>query len=225
MCALLFSRTFAQLLLHATNDLRPLQLEKSSTKLLRSSMFVYLGDDRPTCLSATLSASSGLDQRVDPTWSQTNTNVSARSGPYDWRHIYICYRTKHSIIHGFAELCFPCNEWLYCFEAWQDHCHGHLDDLETGPSHVLQGKPQLGTFTFVLVLQATMRMQQFLHSNKWPDHVHRHVGDKLEKGHKLPVYPDWQHSCGKPFELVLHLVLHLQVHHGVPYGKPVRLKR
>lgn len=64
----------------------------------------------------------------DPKSGLDNPNRS-----YDWTHIYTCYKRKCSNVHSFAELCFLCNEWVFDSEAWNDHCQGHLNNVETFP--------------------------------------------------------------------------------------------
>jgi len=150
---------------------------------------------------------------------------------YDWRHIYWCYKKKQSAVHGCAELCFLCNEWFFGPEAWKDHCQGHLDDPESFPVwwDPLMYAGILTTagycrFCFADArLPATTRMQQFLNTIKWLDHIRRHVED-IERSYNPPVCPDSRH-CNELFDSVRHLEFHLQDHHGVPYRKPVKLKR
>ena len=166
---------------------------------------------------------------LEPDKCNCQSDVNA---DYDWRHIYWCYKKEQSAVHGCAELCFLCNEWFFDSEAWKDHCQGHLDDSETFPVwwDPLIYAGVLATagycrFCFADArLPATTRMQQFLNTNKWLAHIHRHVED-IEKSCKPPVCPDSRHYCNELFESVRHLEFHLQDHHGVPYRKPAKLKR
>lgn len=41
---------------------------------------------------------------------------------YSWKHIYDCYKTNQIAEHGFAELCFHCQNWIVDKLEWEDHC-------------------------------------------------------------------------------------------------------
>jgi hypothetical protein len=54
------------------------------------------------------------DKCCCPKKEENNQYESCKScDEYDWKHIYDCYRKECSNIHGFADLCFLCNEWVF----------------------------------------------------------------------------------------------------------------
>ena len=163
----------------------------------------------------------------DPRPCIVNSNSS-----YNWRHIYICYKKECSNLHGFAELCFLCNEWVFDSEAWNDHCQGHLNNVETFPIYcdpLMHGGvlATSGYCPFCLTdsrLSASTRMNQFLNRNKWLEHIHKHVRG-LDESKPLRC-PHPHPYCSKLFESVKYLQFHLQDAHGIDYIKaPPKLKR
>jgi hypothetical protein len=156
---------------------------------------------------------------------------------YDWKHVYDCYRKECSNIHGFADFCFLCNEWVFGKEEWRDHCRNHVNDLSTFPTYFdpllhdgILASP--GYCPFCLenpALEPEDRIHQFLHRAKWLEHTQRHIA-KLRKSERetkstLVVCPRRSPRCPKNFHCVLELEFHLQDIHGVDMPKELKARK
>ncbi|KIW99556.1 uncharacterized protein Z518_11295 [Rhinocladiella mackenziei CBS 650.93] len=138
-----------------------------------------------------------------------------RQASYDWKHIYTCYKRSCECVCGFAELCFLCNEWVFGERAWEDHCDGHLSQLQTFPMFcdpLMHGLP------------ASVRLKQFLNRGKWLGHIHKHISClNAEKPAKCPHPHPYRPTL---FDSVKQLQFHLQDSHGIPFiRETVRPKR
>jgi hypothetical protein len=171
---------------------------------------------------------------------ETNDDTT---GGYDWRHIYNCHKRSLSLRHGFAELCFLCNQWIVGQAEWSDHCRRYLDNPDALPFHFdpliyagVLASPGYCPFCFKDErIPASQRMYQYLNRDKWLLHVHRHIY-KLEKkaeGEYTEIecpHPKWycphpKWYCPKSFQSVLHLQFHLQDIHGIPVAKEPKNKK
>jgi hypothetical protein len=120
--------------------------------------------------------------------SKSNLGV----GHEDWQHIYSCYKTEQEKVHGVAELCFICHEWVLGEQEWESHCKGHVDNLQSFPRFLVPLLPEgilamPGFCPFCLTnskLPASRRMYQFKNKQKWLQHVQDHV-DSLDDYHPL----------------------------------------
>ncbi|KAF2810656.1 uncharacterized protein BDZ99DRAFT_343301, partial [Mytilinidion resinicola] len=103
------------------------------------------------------------------------------------KHIYSCYKKRLRTSYKFAELCFPCSEWITSEKEWIDHCQAHLDKPEGIPTQCnpfsyggCLASPRYCPFCLGdTALPATSLMRQFLDRPEWQDHVEQHI-EKLE---------------------------------------------
>lgn len=126
-------------------------------------------------------------------------------------HVYRC--TKKS--HHFAEFCFFCNEWLYDFDAWEQHCHSHLS-LDHLPVEVAYERVEStflpGYCPYCLwdtSLSAASRLRQFCTKSKWEAEVRDH-GLRWRRQH----CPD--ERCAEEFKNGDSFVCHMHDLHRVP---------
>jgi hypothetical protein len=135
------------------------------------------------------------------------------NGGYDWRHVYECHQTSQARKHGFAELCFICNIWMYNVDDWESHCQHHVDDLENFPRWVdpliYDGfLASAGFCECCLInsqLPASERMRQWKWRHKWAEHYMEHFSN-----------PETEHKCRHgSFDSILDFKFHLYDHHGV----------
>jgi hypothetical protein len=160
-------------------------------------------------------------------------DVSGMDGPeskrtYNWREIYSCYKEACEAEHGFAEFCFLCNVWTLDATEWDEHCLGHLKNLNTFPAQLdpLVYDKVLATAGYcpwclwnTRLLQPSKRMRQWTKRGDWVEHLRTHIR-KLEKkeseGEDLVLEcPHDQSRCPKSFSSVLDLRFHLQDIHGI----------
>ena len=109
-----------------------------------------------------------------------------------WDHVYRCYKTYLEDKHGFAELCFQCDEWITAGAAWHEHCQRHLDDLETLPvqcnpvifRRTLAAAGQCFWCLFDPTLPPTIRFRQFRNKRCWIEHHQGHIWQLEEKSNQ-----------------------------------------
>ncbi|KAH7117175.1 hypothetical protein B0J13DRAFT_590224 [Dactylonectria estremocensis] len=152
---------------------------------------------------------------------------------YDWRHVNTCFKAAMAKVYGFAELCFLCNEWFHCTEAWDADCQHHMDHLD----HLLVWCDPL-TYGGVLAragycpfclgdrnVPVSVRMHQFKIRWTWLDHIQTHIRT-LEGGY-MPVHcpilhPTWLGV----FESIQEPQFHLQDAFGVERNRDsTKIKR
>ncbi|KAI1655474.1 hypothetical protein F4813DRAFT_160421 [Daldinia decipiens] len=126
-------------------------------------------------------------------------------------HVYRC--TKKS--RRFAEFCFFCNEWLYDFDAWEQHCHSHLS-LDHLPVEVAYERVEStflpGYCPYCLwdtSLSAASRLRQFCTKSQWEAEVRDH-GLRWQRQH----CPD--ERCAEEFKNGDSFVCHMHDLHRVP---------
>ncbi|KAH8742653.1 hypothetical protein F5883DRAFT_668197 [Diaporthe sp. PMI_573] len=156
---------------------------------------------------------------------QKSSNVECRPGleldkcqcgkgndwPYEWRHVYECYKAAASNVHGFSELCFLCNVWFHGAEGWERHCRHHLDhpdDLPIWCDPLTYGGvlARAGYCPFCLGderLLAQVRMHQFKIRWTWLDHIQTHIR-ALQDGLEPVSCPRLHPSCPGEFETITH---------------------
>jgi hypothetical protein len=159
---------------------------------------------------------------------------------YDWMHVYNCFKTDRGKKHGFAELCFleKCNVWIFDKQEWEEHCLGHLQNLDAFP---LQVDPLIlggvlaapGYCPWCLRDKKkklpSKRMHHWIWRQHWSAHVREHIEklERREKGGGLVVIecPHANSGCPKSFQSVLQLRFHLQDIHGIDMNAGVRNAR
>ncbi|KAI9776699.1 MAG: hypothetical protein M1839_009426 [Geoglossum umbratile] len=160
----------------------------------------------------------------------TNSISSSRR----WNHIYKCYQEDLKGKHGFAQLCFQCDEWITAKAEWQGHCQRHLDKPETLPVQcdILTYRRTIASAGFCHFClfdpnkPATERMHQWVHSQTWTDHVNAHFQElKLERsseqeGGKALECPDPR--CVGAFDSIQNLQFHFQDIHCIPTVRETR---
>ncbi|KAH8701364.1 hypothetical protein GQ44DRAFT_593269, partial [Phaeosphaeriaceae sp. PMI808] len=158
------------------------------------------------------------------------------SRKYDWRHIYTCYKKNRCGGHGFAELCFRCNEWIFSEKEWRVHCQSHLKDLDNFPIHfdplvyggVLATPGYCPCCLKDEKLPPETRMYQYLNRAKWLVHIQKHIEElerREQEGESIVTCPHPDPRCPKSFRSVLHLRFHLEDIHGIPIGKDSKAKK
>ncbi|KAH8659479.1 hypothetical protein BGZ61DRAFT_499816 [Ilyonectria robusta] len=152
---------------------------------------------------------------------------------YDWRHVYAYFKAAMAKAYGFAELCFLCNEWFHCTEAWGAHCQHHLDHPDSLPvwcDPLTYGGvlARAGYCPFCLGdrnLPASVRMHQFKIRWTWLDHIQTHI--RTLEGGDMPVHcPILHPTCPGVFKSVQELQFHLQDAFGVERNRDsTKIKR
>ena len=141
--------------------------------------------------------------------------------PYDWKHIYDCFQAAQQKDHGFADLCFLCNEWVFDEVEWGAHCQGHVDRLEEFPMFldflVFHGVLVMPGFSYDCLtnssLPASKRMYQFKNKTKWQSHIQKHV-DALEDCKPVKCGLRTK-QCANTFNSILDFQFHLQDAYGI----------
>ena len=144
---------------------------------------------------------------------------------YDWRHVYNCQKADLEKIHGFAEMCFLCNDWSTGIEAWENHCQYHLDNASEVPiwsDPLVYGGvlARAGTCPFCFAdegLNAAARMHQFTTRYTWRQHIQSHLESFAQEG-AVPTCPRPHSTCPMKFDTILELKFHLQDAFGVDCG-------
>jgi hypothetical protein len=138
--------------------------------------------------------------------------------PYDWKHIYMCYRRQHSEDTHF---CFLCHEWFHGEEQWRAHCQDHLNEpdglpLECDPLMYGRVLAAPGLCEFCLGdtrLAPELRMKQFPYRNKWIQHRRACSTRYLQEGQAKCPHP--RHRDLPIFENMDKLRYHcLDIHRG-----------
>ncbi|EZF37596.1 hypothetical protein H103_07933 [Trichophyton rubrum CBS 288.86] len=140
---------------------------------------------------------------------------------YKWRHIHTCLRSQLTLQHGFAELCFICNEWVTGWGAFKRHCQHHLDHPDTIPIQynylevqgVLASPGYCPRYLGNETLVATERLQPFMYKQSFTNHMQYHY-KKLE-GQNLLGYGSL-HCKGMVFNSVFNLQCHYHDVHSIP---------
>lgn len=98
--------------------------------------------------------------------------------------MYRCFKSSLKTDHGFAKLCFPCDEWITSKEHWEAHCLKHIQEneipLRCDPVIFRRGLARAGYCPCCLgdlTLPATDRMRHHKHSSGWK----RHFSSCLER--------------------------------------------
>jgi hypothetical protein len=106
-----------------------------------------------------------------------------------WSHVFKCYTGFLKKEHGFAELCYQCDEWITDANKWQEHCEDHLARIDTLPVQFHQIKYRYTPATicqciyclFNTKLPATERWKQFKDKNYWKWHTGEHIQEEENK--------------------------------------------
>lgn len=99
--------------------------------------------------------------------------------PPDWKHVYACHKAALKSRHGFAEMCFLCDEWILRADTWEQHCQAHLDRPEDLPVQcdplMYGGVLAAPAFCPICIgnagKPATRRMHQYRNRQTWMTHV------------------------------------------------------
>ncbi|EWZ28427.1 hypothetical protein FOZG_17912 [Fusarium oxysporum Fo47] len=152
---------------------------------------------------------------------------------YDWRHVNTCFKAAMAKVYGFAELCFLCNEWFHCTEAWDADCQHHMDHLDRLPvwcDPLTYGGvlARAGYCPFCLGdrnLPVSVRMHQFKIPWTWLDHIQTYIRT-LEGGY-MPVHcPILHPTCLGVFQSIQEPQCHLQDAFGVERNRDsTKIKR
>lgn len=155
---------------------------------------------------------------------------------YEWRHIYNCHKAAFQESHGFAELCFDCNQWFYGTEAWELHSQHHLDNRDSlsvwcDPLFYGGVLARAGHCPWCLTdedLPASVRSYQFKTRRGWLEHIYEHkirLKMLLEDKPRSIRCPDkWPH-CPQEFVSVLELEFHLSDNHGIPLAEELKMRK
>ncbi|KDN70506.1 hypothetical protein CSUB01_07951 [Colletotrichum sublineola] len=152
-------------------------------------------------------------RRKSPGTIQSNLN---QQSPYDWRHVYNCFKKNSNV---FTELCFLCNNWISGEANWSEHCQQHLTRPETLP---VQCDPLIyggvlataGYCVFCMSdssLEPEARLRHFLDRGSWKAHVQSHYEtyvQSVDGGERMKCPHPGKH-CSAPFDSVEHLKFHL----------------
>ncbi|KAK6860854.1 hypothetical protein PG995_004490 [Apiospora arundinis] len=125
-------------------------------------------------------------------------------------HVYECMKKQQD----FAEFCFFCNEWLHEAQAWEEHCHSHINqgDVPMEMVYVKIGKLFLpGYCPFCLEddhRPAAERLVQFCKMSNWRTHIWEH---RIQ----------WQNRCPdrrrkEKFESQDAFIYHMHDLHRIP---------
>ncbi|CAI6342310.1 unnamed protein product [Periconia digitata] len=155
--------------------------------------------------------------------------TDSQSAATRWRHIYSCHRKWLKKDHELVEFCFLCSIWFVDQEGWNVHCQAHLNKPETIPT-------QCNPLTYGGTLAAPgfcpdclgneslppeIRMQQFLETAEWKDHIHnQHSEDS-----KSLLCPLHKLHCGESFMALQELQFHLEDVHCVGFRSNLKRAR
>ncbi|QKX62582.1 uncharacterized protein TRUGW13939_09743 [Talaromyces rugulosus] len=97
-----------------------------------------------------------------------------------WPHVYKCYREDLIRQHGFAQLCYICDEWILGRPPWIEHCTGHLEQPETLPIRcepvnfrLTVAWPGYCITCIFSQKNADERLRSWEYPNRWKEHVDR----------------------------------------------------
>lgn len=147
---------------------------------------------------------------------------------YKWRQIYTCLRSQLTVQHGFAELCFICNEWVTGWGAFERHCQHHLDHPDTIPIQYdyLEVQGILASPAYCPIcfgnetMVATERLYPFMSKQSFANHMRNHY-QKLEG--RNPLGCGSLHCPGVVFNSLFNLQCHYHDVHSIPM--PTERKR
>ena len=171
-----------------------------------------------------LKRSLDVQQLTDISFNNYSISVGNR-----WNHVYRCYKTELENEHGFAELCFQCDEWMTSGQRWQKHCQHHLNNLESLPiqCNPLVFRQTVATAGYCLFclfdpnLPPTKRFYQFLIKQSWKEHLHSHFWqlekeyDRLKESVESKAAPCPDPRCALSFDSLGDLKYHCQDVHCV----------
>ncbi|KAH8655514.1 hypothetical protein BX600DRAFT_525660 [Xylariales sp. PMI_506] len=139
-----------------------------------------------------------------------------------WDHVFHCYRKDLERLHGFAEFCFQCREWVTNTEGWQAHCQNHIDAGNTPfrckPMRFRHAIACTGLCPVCLgnkKLSSAKRMRQWNNISHWRSHVRNCVQSYVENPPRNGTIPCPHPLCTAMTQSEEMLWHHLEDNHSI----------